>query len=158
MPGTKAENKEDFPLHLFHHGVNYKAYEFFGAHEATRRRKKGFVFRVWAPRAKSVSLVGEFNRWDPAAHVMSRLIDGETFEIFVEGIPATRLINIASKRRTEGCSTRRIRMRFIRKRPAEIRRTLRKFIRSTALSGRIRNISKSLPVRIFILRRSISTK
>lgn len=86
MPGTKAENKEDFPLHLFHHGVNYKAYEFFGAHEATRRRKKGFVFRVWAPRAKSVSLVGEFNRWDPAAHVMSRLIDGETFEIFVEGI------------------------------------------------------------------------
>ena len=86
MPGTKAENKADFPLHLFHHGVNYKAYEFFGAHEATRRRKKGFVFRVWAPRAKSVSLVGEFNRWDPAAHVMSRLIDGETFEIFVEGI------------------------------------------------------------------------
>ena len=81
-----SETKADFPLHLFHHGVNYKSYEFFGAHEATVRRKKGFVFRVWAPRAKSVSLVGDFNGWNTEAHKMTRLIDGESFEVFVEGI------------------------------------------------------------------------
>ncbi|MGN1062268.1 MAG: 1,4-alpha-glucan branching enzyme, partial [Candidatus Scatosoma sp.] len=79
-------NKADFPLHLFHHGVNYKSYEFFGAHEVTVRKKRGIVFRVWAPRAKSVSLVGDFNGWNTKTHVMTRLIDGESFEIFVEGV------------------------------------------------------------------------
>ena len=78
-----SETKADYPLHLFHHGVNYKSYEFFGAHEATVRRKKGIVFRVWAPRAKSVSLVGDFNGWNTETHKMTRLIDGESFELFV---------------------------------------------------------------------------
>lgn len=81
-----AQNKVDFPLHLFHHGVNFKAYEFFGAHEATVKRKKGFVFRVWAPTAKSVALVGDFNQWNRNTHIMTRLIDGECFEIFVAGL------------------------------------------------------------------------
>ena len=67
-----SETKADYPLHLFHHGVNYKSYEFFGAHETTVRKKKGFVFRVWAPRAKSVSLIGDFNGWNPSAAVMER--------------------------------------------------------------------------------------
>ena len=86
MSGTKAESKADYPLHLFHHGVNYKAYEFFGAHEETRRGKKGVVFRVWAPRAKRVFIVGDFNEWNNETHEMKRLVDGESFEIFLEGL------------------------------------------------------------------------
>ena len=76
----------DYPLHLFHHGENFKAYETFGAHPACLHGKKGYVFRVWAPRAKSVALVGDFNDWNRLANPMNRLIDGESFELFVEGL------------------------------------------------------------------------
>ncbi len=73
----------DLPLHLFHHGENFRAYELMGAHSVTVNRKVGYVFRVWAPRAARVSVVGEFNGWNPDAHVMEKMIDGETFELFI---------------------------------------------------------------------------
>ena len=76
----------DLPLHLFHHGENFKTYELMGAHPITVGKKRGFVFRVWAPRAASVSVVGEFNAWDENAHVMTRMIDGETFELFIPSL------------------------------------------------------------------------
>ncbi len=76
----------DLPLHLFHHGENFKTYELMGAHPEVRARKSGFVFRVWAPRAESVSVVGEFNGWNETSHVMERMIDGETFELFIPGL------------------------------------------------------------------------
>lgn len=76
----------DVPLHLFHHGENFQAYAFMGAHAAVRHKKKGYVFRVWAPRAKSVSVVGSFNDWNETANEMERLIDGQTFEAFIEGV------------------------------------------------------------------------
>lgn len=76
----------DIPLHLFHHGENFKTYELMGAHPAIYRRRRGFVIRVWAPHAKSVSVIGEFNAWNENAHVMERMIDGQTFEIFIPGL------------------------------------------------------------------------
>lgn len=79
-------SQTDFPLHLFHHGENFKAYELMGAHPAKQGRKHGYVFRVWAPRAESVSVVGAFNEWDTQANVMQRMIDGETFELFIPSL------------------------------------------------------------------------
>jgi len=79
-------NNADFPLHLFHNGTNYKAYDFYGAHPTKDKGKKGVVFRVWAPRAKSVSVVGAFNDWNPESHKMQRLIDGESFELFIPDV------------------------------------------------------------------------
>ena len=76
----------DFPLHLFHHGENFKTYELMGAHPAIYQRKRGFIFRVWAPRAKQVSIIGEFNNWDENSHIMNRMIDDETFELFIPGL------------------------------------------------------------------------
>ncbi len=76
----------DFPLYVFHQGKNFRAYDFFGAHPFAEGGKKGFVFRVWAPHAEEVSVVGDFNSWDPAAHPMQRLQDGESFEIAIAGI------------------------------------------------------------------------
>ncbi|MBQ8229516.1 MAG: 1,4-alpha-glucan branching protein GlgB [Clostridia bacterium] len=76
----------DLPLHLFHHGENFKTYELMGAHPTVVKRKRGFVFRVWAPRAERVSVVGEFNGWNPDSHIMERMIDGETFELFIAGL------------------------------------------------------------------------
>ena len=80
------QSSVDFPLYVFHHGENYKAYEFFGAHPQTQDSKKGFIFRVWAPHAEAVSVVGDFNEWDPDANPMRRLLDGETFELFIPGL------------------------------------------------------------------------
>ena len=76
----------EFPLHLFHHGENFKTYELMGAHSAVYNKKRGYVFRVWAPRAQSVSVVGDFNGWDASSHPMQRMIDGETFETFIPNL------------------------------------------------------------------------
>ena len=76
----------DFPLYLYHHGQNDRIYELYGAHKAEENGKKGYVFRVWAPRAVSVSVVGDFNGWDDAQHVMQRMVDGESFELFIPGL------------------------------------------------------------------------
>ena len=76
----------DYPLHLFHHGENFKSYELMGAHSATLNKKRGYLFRVWAPRATSVSIIGKFNDWNETSHVMQRMIDGETFELFIPGL------------------------------------------------------------------------
>lgn len=81
-----SEPAINFPLHLFHHGTNFKAYETMGAHPAVKNRKSGYIFRVWAPHAKNVSVVGDFNRWDKLAHPMQKLVDNETFELFIPGL------------------------------------------------------------------------
>ena len=73
----------DMPLYLFHHGENFKAYELMGAHPTVENKKKGYVFRVWAPNAQRVSVVGDFNGWNDNTHVMERMIDGETFSLFI---------------------------------------------------------------------------
>ena len=76
----------DMPLHLFHHGENFYAYKTLGAHFTKKGKKNECVFRVWAPRAVAVNLVGEFNGWDENATPMERMIDGETFEVYVSGV------------------------------------------------------------------------
>ena len=80
------ELKTNLPLHLFHHGENFKLYETYGAHPDTVDGKRGFVFRVWAPRALSVSVVGEFNSWQEDAHPMSRMVDGQSWELFIPSL------------------------------------------------------------------------
>ena len=76
----------DFPLYVYHHGKNFKAYEFFGAHPYKEEGKKGYCFRVWAPHAEEVSVVGDFNEWDPQANKMTQLLDGETYELKIDGL------------------------------------------------------------------------
>jgi 1,4-alpha-glucan branching enzyme len=57
-----------------------------GAHFAlSKENKKGVIFRVWAPNAKSVSVVGDFNNWDKTACVMNKISDG-VYEGFVENV------------------------------------------------------------------------
>ena len=81
-----AHFETDMPLHLFHHGENFEAYRLFGAHKCVVGGKRGYVFRVWAPRAVSVSVIGAFNNWDDYANPMQRMIDGESFELFIPGL------------------------------------------------------------------------
>ncbi len=82
----KIPKETDFPLYLFHHGKNDRIYELFGARPATKEGKKGYLFRVWAPHAKQVSVVGDFNGWNDEADIMDRMADGESYELFVPGV------------------------------------------------------------------------
>ena len=55
----------DLPIYLFKQGNNCEAYRYFGAHIETRAGESGVVFRVWAPHAAAISVVGDFNSWKP---------------------------------------------------------------------------------------------
>ncbi len=77
----------DVALHFFHEGSATEAYDFFGSHFCEQNGKKGVVFRVWAPKAASVSVVGDFNHWDRIADPMKRTEhDGSVWEIFIPGL------------------------------------------------------------------------
>ena len=54
----------DFDLHLLAEGTHYKTYEKLGAHVTEIAGVRGVSFAVWAPNAKRVSVVGNFNQWD----------------------------------------------------------------------------------------------
>ncbi len=73
-------------MHLFHQAKNDRIYEIYGARPCVQNGEEGFFFRVWAPRAVRVSVVGNFNEWDESRHFMKRMIDGESFEIFIGGL------------------------------------------------------------------------
>ena len=82
----KIGKETDFPLFLYHQGKNDRIYETYGAHHTTLGGKEGYLFRVWAPHAKRVCVVGDFNGWNPEADVMERMVDGESFELFIPGL------------------------------------------------------------------------
>ena len=83
----KTVNKKDsVPLYLFHQGTNYKAYEFLGSHPAKRQGVSGAIFRVWAPHAAGVSVVGDFNQWDPSQNPMEKISEHGVWEGFVPGV------------------------------------------------------------------------
>lgn len=77
---------DDFLIHTFHDGNCLQAYKIFGAHLVTEKKKKGCRFTVFAPNAKSVRLVGEFNEWNNTTHLLERYLDGGIWTIFVPGI------------------------------------------------------------------------
>ena len=68
----------------FHAGTLTDGWRWFGAHPAERRGVPGWKFRVWAPRARAVSVVGDFNHWDPSANRLTR--KGEVWEGFIPGL------------------------------------------------------------------------
>jgi len=68
-------------LHSFHEGTHTRAYEFFGAH----RDRDGVVFRVYAPHARDVYVVGDFNLWQRKM-VMERIEGAGVWEAVVEGV------------------------------------------------------------------------
>ena len=78
--------KYTVPLYLFHRGENSHAYEFFGSHREVQNGKNGAIFRVWAPNAKTVSVVGDFDHWDRTHHPMNKISDAGIWELFIPGI------------------------------------------------------------------------
>ncbi len=60
----------EFDLYLLAEGTHYRAYEKLGAHLTEKDGKRGVQFAVWAPNAKRVSIIGDFNNWNPNTAVM----------------------------------------------------------------------------------------
>ena len=84
----QTESKHsDLPIYLFNQGSNFEAYRYLGAHLCEQNGEAGAVFRVWAPHAKAVSVVGDFNSWVPGTHPMAKVQqDGGIWELFIPGI------------------------------------------------------------------------
>lgn len=93
----KAKNKKitEVDRYLFGNGTHYEIYEKLGAHPMTINGKKGVYFAVWAPHAASVSLVGDFNGWNPDANHMTPLEDSGIYEIFSTQIRENELYKYA---------------------------------------------------------------
>ncbi|HPE39163.1 MAG TPA: 1,4-alpha-glucan branching protein GlgB [Bacillota bacterium] len=72
--------------YLFNTGNDYKSYNFLGAHPITSKKgEQGFVFRVWAPKAKAVSVIGDFNEWNANISPMHRVAKTGIWECEVLG-------------------------------------------------------------------------
>ena len=70
----------------FYGGTLETGYDYFGAHIETRLRKKGVMFRVWAPNAEAVSVVGDFNAWNPEVNKLEKIKDSSVWEVFVPAV------------------------------------------------------------------------
>ncbi len=94
--GTSATGIiSEMDRYLFGQGTHYEIYEKLGAHPMTLDGKRGVYFAVWAPHAASVSLVGDFNNWDPESHPMTLLETSGIYEIFVPGLKEGNLYKFA---------------------------------------------------------------
>ena len=80
---TKADSYKAFLA-----GEEMNAAGIFGAHETIVNGVSGVLFTVWAPKALSVSVVGEFNKYDGRVHIMQRIDGTGVFELFIPGLEA----------------------------------------------------------------------
>lgn len=81
--------------YLYNNGKHYEIYEKLGAHPKTYEGKTGMYFAVWAPHAVLVSVVGDFNNWNPDADSMKPLADSGIWEVFVPHVGVNTLYKYA---------------------------------------------------------------
>ena len=89
----------DFDLYLFNEGTNVRVYQKLGAHPMTRDGKAGTNFAVWAPNADAVSVIGEFNNWNPDAHALQPRGSSGVWEGFVPEVGQGTLYKYSIKPR-----------------------------------------------------------
>ena len=77
----------DHDIYLFKEGNHFRIYDKLGAHVVSKQKRKGTYFSVWAPGAESVSVIGDFNGWNPQANPLHVRWDGSgIWEGFVPGV------------------------------------------------------------------------
>lgn len=86
-PVTGATLFTDYDIHLFKEGKHYHLYKKFGSHIGEFEGQKGTYFAVWAPNAKEVTVIGDFNSWNRHQHYMNARTDGSgIWEVFIPEI------------------------------------------------------------------------
>ncbi|MBE6842701.1 MAG: 1,4-alpha-glucan branching protein GlgB [Ruminococcus sp.] len=93
---VKTDANYDMPIYLFQNGENYEAYKFLGVHRIKGSGQDLHCFRVWAPNALEVSLVGPFNEWDHEADPMYK-ISAEIWEIQIPALEQYELYKYSIK-------------------------------------------------------------
>ena len=78
----------ELDTYLFGQGTHYEIYNKMGAHLAVKDGEEGVYFVVWAPAAREVYVVGDFNSWNEAGYRMTPVSDGGVYELFVKGVKA----------------------------------------------------------------------
>jgi 1,4-alpha-glucan branching enzyme len=76
----------ELDVHLLAEGTHRRLYEKLGAHPVTLAGAEGVVFAVWAPNARRVSVVGDFNGWDGRRHPMRMRHEAGVWELFIPGV------------------------------------------------------------------------
>lgn len=87
-PYTFPPTISDLDLYLFGKGVHYELYKILGARVTTHQGIQGVKFAVWAPAAKRISVVGDFNHWDGRVNPMRSLGSSGVWELFIPGLNA----------------------------------------------------------------------
>jgi 1,4-alpha-glucan branching enzyme len=77
----------DLDLYFFAEGTHYRLYERLGAHYISHDEHEGLYFAVWAPNAEGVSVVGDFNGWNPNQHWLRSRASSGIWEGFFPGLP-----------------------------------------------------------------------
>ena len=86
-PGSDSEGRiTDDDLHLFNEGSHYHLYRKLGCHRTTLNGTAGAAFAVWAPNANYVSVIGDFNSWNKAAHPLAARGSSGIWQGFVPGV------------------------------------------------------------------------
>ena len=82
-PYSFSPTLSEFDRHLFGAGTHYEIYEKMGGRLMTHEGARGAAFSVWAPNAKAVSVIGDFNNWDVRRSPMRRLGESGIWELFL---------------------------------------------------------------------------
>ena len=83
---SEVSSLTDQDVYLFNEGTHYRMYEKLGAHLAAAGHDAGVSFAVWAPNAREVSVIGDFNDWKPGAHALRSRGSSGIWEGFIPGI------------------------------------------------------------------------
>jgi len=92
----------DNDVYLFNEGSHFRLYEKLGAHAVDTDGQPGTHFAVWAPNAEQVSVVGDFNRWDPSAHPLRPRDSSGIWEGFCPGMSGGGLYKYHIRSRHKG--------------------------------------------------------
>ena len=83
---SKAYEVGELDQYLFGQGNHYEIYKKMGSHIVREGKDQGVYFAVWAPNAAAVSVVGEFNDWQPGVHRMDRKEPLGIYTCFIKGV------------------------------------------------------------------------
>ena len=78
----------ELDAYLFGQGTHYEIYNKMGAHVGVKDGKEGVYFAVWAPAAREVYVIGEFNNWNAYGYDMKKISDGGIYDLFIPGAKA----------------------------------------------------------------------
>ena len=88
-PATPSHRPDDLAAYYFHQGTTTYAYDYLGAHYSDTKNGRCWIFRVWAPRAHQIEVVGDFNAWG-IGYPMERITESGVWECIVPLSPKNK--------------------------------------------------------------------